>query len=226
MTQIAIDGGTRTGKTSTAKRVAQQLELPHISTGLVYRALAWAIIDLGLDPSSARDCARVSAQLADGGLSFVDGDTVSISDQALGISELRHPRVTAASSVVAVHREARANLLELQRQAAKAGAVVEGRDIGTVVLPDADLKVFLTVSPEEHWRRAEHEGGIVEIDLARDQREASRAVAPMVPAADAITIDTSGLKVPEVVTIVIELLQQPAHRRRRHFDGPWDPSAS
>lgn len=202
---IAIDGGTSTGKTSTAKRVAQRLELPHISTGLMYRTLAWMVLTANLDVDDATICFKMAEALTAYEFEFLSGETVNLGGIRLDSSELRHPAVADGSSRVAVHAEVRQILLDLQRKAAAGGAVVEGRDIGTVVFPKADLKVFLTVSEPERLRRATQTEGeaIALANAERDRRESTRAVAPMRAARDAWVLDTTHLKVSEVVELIV-----------------------
>lgn len=203
--QIAVDGGAATGKTSTSMQVAQRLGLAHISTGLVYRALAWVIVRDGLDPDDSVDCLKVAHSLAEGDFEFTDADRVRIGDVLLERDQLRGPAVTDGSSRVAVHAGARQVLLDLQRQAAAGGAVVEGRDIGTVVLPNADLKIFLIVSDVEHRRRSIKSGGIelAQTNLERDRRETTRTAAPLVAAEGAWIIDTSNRTVAKVADIIV-----------------------
>ena len=203
--EIAIDGGTSTGKSSTSERVAKRLGLVHIDTGLVYRTLAWTVAFHRLNPDDATDCLRLAEDLATE-FEFIDGETVRAGVVVLKSEHLRTAKVTDWSSRVAVHAEARQVLLDLQRRAAADGAVVEGRDIGTVVLPDADLKIFLTVSEAERLRRSTKSGGaaLAQINSERDRRETTRQTAPLVAVPEALTLDTSNLTVIEVADLIVD----------------------
>lgn len=228
--KIAIDGGTRTGKTSIGDLVAKQLGLPFVSTGLLYRALAWLVLQGNQDPDNEAACDTAALHIVAAGVEFLDAEHIqigSVINRRLGPDQLERPDVNAASSNVAVHPHARHLLLEPQRQAAIHGVVMEGRDIATVVLPEADLKFFLTVNDEERARRAMLKSSDVLLDNIRDRREATRAVAPMKAAEDATIIDTSHRSIEAVVdTIVamaqpqtmkvINVLKQSPPIRRRH----------
>lgn len=185
---IAVDGPAAAGKGTLARRLAAALDLPHLDTGLLYRAVGRRVLDAGHDPADAAAARQAEALIA----------------EDLARPDLRAPEVDRAASLVAAIPAVRAALLAFQRRFAEArGAVLDGRDIGTVVFPDADLKLFVTASDEERARRRwlELKGRGVEIpfetvlaDLrARDARDASRDVAPLRPAADAIVLDTTDL---------------------------------
>ncbi|HSL01783.1 MAG TPA: (d)CMP kinase [Rubrobacteraceae bacterium] len=208
---VAIDGPAGSGKSSVARLVARRLGLVDINTGAAYRAVALLALEEGVsteDGSSLAAAARRVALGAEGAL--VDGAPVREED-------LRTPEVSAAASKVSAHPEVRRVLLAAQRGAAEAaraggGAVVEGRDIGTVVLPDAELKVFLSAAPEERARRRAHQTGreeelerIREAINSRDRRDSEREASPLKPAPDAVVLDTTALTLEEVVDEVIEL---------------------
>jgi len=186
---IAVDGPAASGKGTLARRLARHFELAHLDTGSLYRAVALKALELG-DPADPRIAEKAA--------------------RALDLSLLEDPRirgetVTDASSVVAAFASVRAALLDLQRDFARRapGAVLDGRDIGTVVCPDADAKLFLTATPEaradrrtRELRAAGHRAiyqRVLEDMKARDARDSARRAAPLVPADDAIVIDTSSL---------------------------------
>lgn len=186
---IAIDGPAAAGKGTLARRLAAHLALPYLDTGLLYRAVARRVIDAGLSPADAAAAAEAARALQ---------------PQDTRRGDLRGPPVDEAASLVASVPAVRAALLDFQRSFGRAnGAVLDGRDIGTVIFPDAPAKLFVTASPEERGRRrwAELRGRGVEADLgaitaevhARDAADAARAAAPMKPAADAMLLDTTAL---------------------------------
>lgn len=183
---IAIDGPAAAGKGTLARRLAAALALRHLDTGLLYRAVGRRVLDAGADPADAGAAAAQASSLAAADLRRAD---------------LRGPVADAAASAVARHEGVRAALLAFQRQFPGAeGAVIDGRDIGTVVFPDAPVKLFVVARPDVRARRRWEElGGAVpfatiEAEMrARDQRDSSRAVAPLTMAADAVLIDTSDI---------------------------------
>lgn len=202
---IAIDGPAGAGKSSVSRAVAERLGLRYLDTGAMYRALGLAVLDRGLDPSdpSAVDTIAGSVDLRlEGGVVLVDG--VDVSDR------IRTPAATRAAARVAQHGRAREALVDIQREAAaKGGVVMEGRDIGTTVVPDADLKVFLTASLQERAQRRCRQLGeeetperMAELEAsieARDEADRTREASPLVQADDAIVIDTTGLSQEEVI---------------------------
>ena len=193
-----------------ARAVAGRLGLVNLDTGATYRAAALLSLQKGVaqedGPALARLAGRI--ELDEAGV-LVDGDRIPG-------EALRTPEVSAAASRVSAHPELRRVLVERQRAAAESlgGAVMEGRDIGTVVLPDADVKVFLSASPDERARRratqtnreAELER-IREAMRTRDKRDAEREASPLVPAPDAVVIDTTGLTLDEVIQRVVDLAE-------------------
>lgn len=211
---IAIDGPAGSGKSSVARAVAEKLGFANLNTGAVYRAVALLALREGVNlddgASLAEVCRRVS--LDERG-ALVDGVLVRE-------SALRTPEVSAAASTVSARPEVRAVLLEVQREAAREastqrGAVVEGRDIGTVVLPDAELKIFLSAAPEERARRRAHQTGreeeldrIREAMRERDRQDSERETSPLKPAPDAVTLDTTSLDLDSVVSRVLELARE------------------
>lgn len=186
---ISVDGPAAAGKGTLARRLAAALDLPHLDTGLLYRAVGRRVLDAGGDPEDPAVAAR---------------EAEALTPEDLARADLRAPEVDRAASLVAAIPAVRGALLAFQRRFAEArGAVLDGRDIGTVVFPDADLKLFVTASDGERARRRwlELKSRGVEIPLdsvladlrARDARDAGRDVAPLRPAADAIVLDTTDL---------------------------------
>jgi cytidylate kinase len=206
---VTIDGPAGAGKSSVAKLLARRLGYRLLDTGAIYRAVALTARARGIAWSDAAGCAAIAREL-DIRFDFV-GDTnhVYLGDRD-ATSAIRSPEISQGASQVSAHPEVRAALLELQRRlGAGGGVVVEGRDTGTVVFPAADAKFFLTASAEERARRrvAELAAAGTTVDYAqtlreiaeRDQRDASRDAAPMVPAPDAVLVDSSTQTLEEVV---------------------------
>jgi cytidylate kinase len=202
---IAIDGPAASGKGTIARRLSRHYGLPHLDTGLLYRATARALLDEGArldDPARAEAAAR--------GLALVDFDE----------ERLRGAEMGEAASVVAALPVVRAALLDQQRRfaARPQGAVLDGRDIGTVICPDADVKLFVTASPETRAQRRalELRGRGEDVDFAlvladirkRDERDSARSSAPLIAAADAMRLDTSDLDVEEAVAAAIALVER------------------
>lgn len=211
---VAIDGPAGSGKSTVARAVAARLDLEVLDTGAMYRAVTLAVLTAGVSPEDAEACARaaVAARLDLGDRVLLDGRDVT--------EEIRGPAVTASVSVVSAHPAVRRELVARQRAWADAhgGAVVEGRDIGTVVFPDAAVKVFLTASDEERARRrardeaaASRESDVeaVRADLARrDSLDSGRAASPLVAAPDAILVDSTERSVDEVVAAIVEAFER------------------
>ena len=218
---VAIDGPAGSGKSSVARAVAERLGIVNLNTGATYRAVALVALREGLDLDDGTALAATGAgvDLTPNGVLY-DGEPIP--EEAL-----RTPEVSAAASKVSAHPELRRVLVERQRVAAKkaeasGGAVVEGRDIGTVVLPDARLKVFLSASPEERARRRALQTGretelerITEAMRLRDKRDSEREVSPLKSAPDAVVLDTTDLSLEGVVSRVVEL----AHERQNALEG-------
>lgn len=208
MRVIAIDGPAGSGKSTVARALAARLDLDYLDTGAMYRGVAFAALRHGIDPDDAEPVARLAQQVAIdiGDIVMVDGVDATI--------EIRGPEVTRAVSAVAANPEVRRELRRRQRDwgAAHNGGVIEGRDIGSVVFPDAELKVYLTASDAERAGRRSKEVldmdyDSVAADIARrDSADASRSAAPMVVADGAITVDTTGLSIDQVVDRVLALL--------------------
>ena len=204
---VAIDGPAGSGKTSVARAVAERFEFGYFNTGAPVRAVALAAMRLSMDlddgPSLRILAYRVT--LDPSGRVFIDGEDVSVA--------VREPEVYSGASRVAVHPELREVLVERWRQFAAAGGVVEGRDIGTVVFPEAAVKVFLDAKPEiRARRRSSDEGdrdvGTVQSELRRrDHADSGRAIAPLRRAEDAEVLDTSDLTLAETVDRVVALVE-------------------
>jgi cytidylate kinase len=202
---IAIDGPAASGKGTLGRRLAARFGLRHLDTGLIYRAVAKALLDAGHAPDDrARAIAAAKAL-----------DPAQFDEKALK----RHA-VGEAASIVSAIPEVRAALLAFQRDfaAMPPGAVLDGRDIGTVIAPDADVKIFVVAAPEERARRrtAElnadghrvNEADVLADILRRDERDRMRAVAPLVPAADAHLLDTTTLDVDAAVAAAIDIVER------------------
>ena len=192
---IAIDGPAGAGKSTVARAVADALGFTYLDTGAMYRCVALAELRGAADPAA---CA-----IGFGERITLDGDDVT--------DAIRSPEVTARASEVAARPEVRRQLVARQRELIRSGDyVAEGRDIGTVVAPDAELKVFLTASPRERARRrAEQTGADVEDVLRqqgeRDARDEAREHSPLQPARDALRVDTDGLSVDDVTQKIVRL---------------------
>jgi len=210
---VAIDGPAGSGKSTVARRLAEELELAYLDTGAMYRAAAYAVLRRGIDPSDAAKVAEVAAAAhitLEQGQVLVDGEDAT--------AAIRGPEVTRAVSAVAANPDVRREMVARQRAWVDehGGGVVEGRDIGTVVFPDADLKVFLTARLDVRAARRHREvaGAHGEIDavqadmVRRDGVDAGREVAPMQAASDAAMIDTSDLGTEEVVAEVLRRLKR------------------
>lgn len=202
---LAIDGPAASGKGTLARRLAAHFGLPHLDTGLLYRATARALMDRGERLDDAEAAAAAAAGLD------VDG---------LQEERLRGAEMGEAASVVAAIPQVRAALIDLQRRfaAGPAGAVLDGRDIGTVICPDASVKLYVTASVEaragRRHRELEQKGGAppfgtVLADISRrDARDAGRPDAPLAAAADAVILDTTGLGVAEALAAAIAIVEE------------------
>jgi cytidylate kinase len=210
--RVAIDGPAGAGKSTVARRVADALGYAYVDTGAMYRALAWAVLDAGIEADEGEAvCAlaeRLDVRLEAGGRVLVDGRDVS--------GEIRTPQISSLTSPLSALPCVRTRMVALQQAMARRdGVVMEGRDIGTVVLPDAEVKVFLVASLGERVRRRREEltaagyapsAETLTRDMAdRDARDAARDVAPMRAAPDAVTLDSDSLTVEAVVTRILAL---------------------
>jgi cytidylate kinase len=200
---IAVDGPAASGKGTIARALAAHYGLPHLDTGLLYRAVGVSVARAGGDPDDASDAAR--------GCGFADA--------LLDDPELRSEAAGALASRVSGHPSVRAALLERQRNfaAQPGGAILDGRDIGTVIAPHADAKLFVTASSEVRAKRRHgddpsHDFATILADiLARDARDSSRAAAPLVQAADADLLDTTNLTISSAVQAAIAMVEARLH---------------
>jgi len=214
---VAIDGPAGAGKSTVAERVAKELDFELVDTGALYRTVALASLEAEIDEDDAEQIADVARSLE---LTYEpgdDGQSVLVCNGERVGEEIRTPEVTERSSVVSSYTAVRDALLDLQRSIGRRhNSVFEGRDIGTVVFPDADVKVFLTADARERARRrlAQIEGGDItdealdriETEIERrDERDRNRDVAPLRKADDAVEIDSTDLDIPEVVECIVEL---------------------
>jgi cytidylate kinase len=213
---IAIDGPAGSGKSTVARRLAERLGLSYLDTGAMYRAVAFATLRRDIDPD---DVERVGMLVAD--LQIEVNDRVLV-DGVDATVEIRGPEVTRAVSMIADNPTVRAELRRRQREWADEhdGGVIEGRDIGSVVFPDAELKLYLTASPEARAaRRAKEVSDLsyerVAADLARrDALDRGRDDSPLVEASGAVSLDTTDKEIDEVVDEVIAKLQEAVERGR------------
>jgi cytidylate kinase len=225
LAQIAIDGPAGAGKSTVARRVAQELGYVYVDTGAMYRALAWAVLTQNVPPDDAGAVCLLAETLAVRLETGPVGPRVFVGDTEI-TGEIRTPEISRLTSPLSALPCVRHRLAALQREMGERGGVVmEGRDIGTVVLPQAEVKVFLTASLEERARRRKAEllgrGVTVSLedlqrDIAeRDMRDGSRDVAPMVPAADATILDSDRLDADGVVAAILRLAAEArlAHAR-------------
>ena len=214
---IAIDGPAAAGKGTLARRLAAALGLPYLDTGLLYRAVGRRVLDAAGDPGDA-----MAAEAAARALAAADLDR----------SDLRGPDADAAAATVAAIPAVRAALLDFQRSFATArGAVLDGRDIGTVIFPHAQVKLFVTASLDarasRRWRELQAKGApadlaAVEADMrARDELDAARIAAPLRPAADAVLLDTTDLDADAVFAVAREIVERarPAGARAARHSG-------
>lgn len=207
MKVIAIDGPAGSGKSTVARALAQRLGLGYLDTGAMYRGVTFAVLQRALDPADTRAVASLAPQVV------LELDEAGIRvDGADATAAIRGPEVTRAVSAVAANPDVRTVLVARQRAwvAQHGGGVVEGRDIGTVVFPDAALKVYLTASPEVRAARrskevAELDAVTVAADLARrDAVDSGRATSPLAVAEDALVLDTSDLAVDQIIAQLLE----------------------
>jgi cytidylate kinase len=214
---VAIDGPAGSGKSTVARAVATRLGIDYLDTGAMYRAVAFTAMRRGIDPEDVDVVAKLAADMS-----------LEVSDQVLvdGVDatiEVRSPEVTRAVSVVAVNAAVRTELVRRQREWAieHGGGVVEGRDIGTVVFPDAPVKVYMTADDEQRAQRRSQElldmhYDEVAADIARrDHIDSTRPYAPLTVAPDAVVVDTTTSTVDQVVELVLDLANKAGLVERR-----------
>jgi cytidylate kinase len=206
---IVIDGPAGAGKSTVAREVARRLGLPFLDTGAIYRAIALVMTRSGIPPEDTEELRGV---LRDFDVSF-SGTSVFVGGEDV-TGAIRTPGVDASVSLYSALPVVRDSLLDIQRSRRKSGLVAEGRDMGTVVFPDADVKVFLTASPEARAARRRDErtakgepadyGEILRLVAERDRLDTTRDVAPLMPAEDALIIDSTDMSPAEVADRITE----------------------
>jgi cytidylate kinase len=214
---VAIDGPSGTGKSSTSKAVAAKLGLSYLDTGAQYRAITWWMLTNGVDVSDSDAVANASAKPVIVSGTEPAGPTITVDGEDAS-GPIRTQEVTAAVSAVSAVPEVRTRLVGLQRAAAcaaPAGIVVEGRDIGTTVLPDATLKIFLTASAEARaFRRSGELKGAQSVQatqdalVKRDAADSGRKTSPLAKADDAIEVDTTDLSLDQVIECIVTLIEE------------------
>ena len=208
---VAIDGPAASGKSSVARELARRLGFAYVNSGAMYRAVTWAVLDRGVDPTDQAAVGKVAADLRFDVGTDPDWPTIGVGGTDVS-SAIREQRITSAVSAVSAVRSVREAMVGLQRRLIGAGGIViEGRDIATVVAPDAAVKVFLTADQSARARRraAEVDADHVrtEADLARrDELDSTRAASPLTRSPEATLIDATDLTADEVVAIVLELV--------------------
>jgi CMP/dCMP kinase len=215
---VAIDGPSGSGKSTVARGVARALGLRYLDTGATYRALTWAVLDRGVDPGNL-DGVTVLADAVQIEVS-TDPETSAVAVDGRDVAaSIRGPEVTRAVSAVSAIPYVRERMVALQRSIiGSGGIVVEGRDIGTVVTPDAPVKIFLTASSDarasRRWAESDEAPAgsdveAVKADLARrDQLDSTRVDSPLTKAADAVAVDSTTMDVPAVIAFILDVVAQ------------------
>ncbi len=224
---VAIDGPSGAGKSTVAKRLARELGYTYLDTGAMYRAIAWAVLNKGLDPSDEVGLRRILATIRLELIVEERGLRLILNSHDV-TEELRTPEMSQMASKVSEFKVVRDRMMELQRSmGSRGGMVAEGRDIGTVVFPEADVKIYLDAAKPERARRrflelqAQVKGGTLDETLRemeeRDRRDQERAVAPLRKAEDAVVIDSTSFGVEAVVDRIMREVrkkQRPNPRKR------------
>ena len=204
--RIAIDGPAGSGKSTLARGLARSLNLPYVNTGLMYRALTRRVLDDGVDPADEEALVALARTLEVDLDLTLEPPELRIDGRAPG-AELATPEVESSVSLVSSHPDVRAVMVERQRALGADGAVMEGRDIGRAVLPDATVKIYLDAASDERADRRSMERGGVELAEALERRDRMDAKTnPFVPADDAIRLDTSGLTAEETLAEALAIV--------------------
>jgi len=205
---IAIDGPAGAGKSTVGRAVARRLGLDYLDTGAMYRGVTFGVLRRGIDPSDTEAVARVAAAI----VLVVDDNGITVDGVDADI-EIRGRAVTAAVSSVAANSAVRTELVRRQREwvTNRGGGVVEGRDIGSVVFPDAQLKLYITASARVRAERrvAEIGGDVDEVEssiIERDRKDSSRADSPLMEASGSVVVDTSGMPIDDVVDQILQMV--------------------
>lgn len=214
---IAIDGPAGAGKSTVAQLVAKRLNYTYIDTGAMYRAIAWKVLQEGLTVQDKAAMIHIAQNIRIK-LEYIDGKTQVFVNEYDVTNLIRDPEVSSMVPEVAQVAEAREAMVDLQRDMAKQGGVVmDGRDIGTHVLPNADVKIFLTASIEERaerrWRELIEKGFTIKLEeigrdiAARDKKDYEREISPLIQASDAILLDTTTLSIEEAVAAILVICE-------------------
>ena len=214
---VAIDGPAAAGKSTVSKEVAKRLGFTYIDTGAMYRAFTSYVLDKGVDPENEAECVKlipeVDIELFPNGKVMCSGKDVT--------RVIREPKVSGNVSYIASYKDIRLALVELQRKMAnKVSVVMDGRDIGTYVLPNADVKIFMVASVEERAKRrfkenqekgipCTYEDIVADVEK-RDRIDSSRAFAPLKPAEDSVRLDTSNINIEESIQAVLKIIHEKA----------------
>lgn len=215
---IAIDGPAGAGKSTVAQLVAQRLNYIYIDTGAMYRAIAWKVLQENITGDNTLAIIEIAKNITIK-LTYIEGKTQVFVDEFDVTDEIRNPKISQMVAEVAQLAVAREAMVALQREmATQGGVVMDGRDIGSYVLPNADVKIFLTASIAERahrrWQEMNSKGFVVSLeeltaDIAgRDKKDCERAISPLVQAADALLLDTTSLSIEEVVTRILTICEE------------------
>jgi len=215
---IAIDGPAGAGKSTVAQIVGQRLNYTYIDTGAMYRAIAWKVLQDGLSVNDIEEIITI-AQSINIKLNYINGKTKVFVDEYDVTAEIRDPSVSCIVPEIAQVAAVREAMVRLQQSmAAQGGVVMDGRDIGTHVLPNADIKIFLTASIEERaqrrWRELTDKGFVVSLEeltrdiTARDKKDCERDISPLIQASDAILLDTTAISIEQAVIAILKLCEE------------------
>jgi cytidylate kinase len=215
---VAIDGPAGAGKSTIAKRAAKELGYIYVDTGAMYRGMAYHMVEKGIDLLD-ENAVSEEAKKVHITISYQNGEQVVLVNNQNVNGVIRTPEVSAAASKVSAYPVVRACLLDLQKEMAKKNSVLmDGRDIGTVVLPNADVKIFLTASAEIRGKRRYDEmiqrgekaelSEIIQDVIKRDEQDMNRKTAPLKQAWDAVLVDSSYMTIDEVVQTIVDLVQK------------------